>query len=406
MSSATPATPEAASALRVRVTVVSHTYAVALNRQKLDRLAALGFALQVIVPRRRHEPLREIYVERRAWEPYALLDLPTWPNHPNALMYAPRALTRALSAFRPHIIQIEEEPHSLAMAQVLLALSALPRSIRLVSFTWRNVEERYPPPFSLVERWADRRVDRVIVGNEDARRLVLARGVPPERVVKIPQLGVDLATFHPRARSLEEPGGPERPLHVGYIGRLAPEKGVDTLLRAVRDTNPAICLTVRGAGPGRDRLVALAAELGLMEKVNFLPGVPHDEVAALMQEFDVLVLPSRTTANWKEQFGHVLIEAMACGVPVIGSDSGAIPEVIGDAGLIFPEDDAAALAGLLRRLLTDRGLREELSACGLARVTMLYQQEAVARQTANVYAELLGLIGGRRAEMVTGQPHD
>jgi len=396
----------APSSPRARVTVVSHTYAVALNRQKLDRLAALGFALQVIVPRLRHEALREVQAERRAREPYAFLDLPTWPNHPNALLYAPRALTRALSAFRPHIIQIEEEPHSLAMAQVLLALSALPRSTRLVSFTWRNVEERYPPPFSLVERWADRRADRVIVGNEDARRLVLARGVPSERVVKIPQLGVDLATFHPRSPLPEELGGPERPLHVGYIGRLVPEKGVDTLLRAVRDIGSAMCLTVRGAGPDRDRLVALAAELGLEERASFLPGVPHDEVAVLMQGLDVLVLPSRTTANWKEQFGHVLIEAMACGVPVIGSDSGAIPEVIGDGGLLFPEGDAKALAGLLQRLLTDRGLRKDLRERGLERVTTLYQQEAVARQTANVYAELLGLMGERGTEGVTEHSHE
>ncbi len=106
-------------------------------------------------------------------------------------------------------------------------------------------------------------------------------------------------------------------------------------------------------------------------------------------ELDVLVLPSLTRPNWKEQFGRVLIEAMACGVPVIGSSSGEIPYVIGDAGLIAAEGNVAALRASLQRLAGDRALRTELAARGRRRVLERFTHEHVARQTMTVYREIL-----------------
>jgi glycosyltransferase involved in cell wall biosynthesis len=96
----------------------------------------------------------------------------------------------------------------------------------------------------------------------------------------------------------------------------------------------------------------------------------------------VLVLPSLTTPTWKEQFGHVLVEAMACGVPVIGSDSGAIPEVIGDAGLIVPEGNVDALADAIQSLISAPALRVDLAARGRSRVQAEYTNDSVARRLA------------------------
>ena len=101
-----------------------------------------------------------------------------------------------------------------------------------------------------------------------------------------------------------------------------------------------------------------------------------------------MVLPSRTTATWKEQFGRVLTEAMACGVPVVGSNSGAIPEVIADAGLIFPEGDAMSLAAQLQRLANEHTLAVELGRRGMARVVDNYSQKRIAAKTAAFLQEL------------------
>src|SRR5207245_3300012 len=102
-------------------------------------------------------------------------------------------------------------------------------------------------------------------------------------------------------------------------------------------------------------------------RLELQEGVPHHEVPRYLERMTALVLPSLTTPTWKEQFGHVLIEAMACGVPVIGSDSGAIPEVIGDAGLVVPEGDVAGLAEALRRPASTPGLRTHLPSPGRGR---------------------------------------
>jgi glycosyltransferase involved in cell wall biosynthesis len=115
------------------------------------------------------------------------------------------------------------------------------------------------------------------------------------------------------------------------------------------------------------------------------------EAPRWLAALDCLVLPSRTTAHWKEQFGRVLIEAMACGVPVVGSSSGAIPTVIGDAGRVFPEGDFAALGRELTALSLDGALRSELGGRGRAWVLASYSQGRIVAETVAFYRKLLGL---------------
>lgn len=108
-----------------------------------------------------------------------------------------------------------------------------------------------------------------------------------------------------------------------------------------------------------------------------------------LNRFDVLVVPSRTRRNWKEQFGRVIIEAMSCGVPVVGSSSGEIPHVIGDPSLVFPEDDVDALVRLLRNLLADPERRRQLGEAGRRRVLAHYTQRRIAEQYYAVYQAML-----------------
>ena len=131
------------------------------------------------------------------------------------------------------------------------------------------------------------------------------------------------------------------------------------------------------------------AQLGLRERVQILPAVRSTEVPATMATLDALALPSRTTPSWKEQFGRVLIEAMSCGVPVIGSSSGEIPHVIGGDGLTFPEGDVAALRERIARLVAEPELRTELARRGRERVLTAYTQAAVARRHVEVYRAMV-----------------
>ena len=143
-----------------------------------------------------------------------------------------------------------------------------------------------------------------------------------------------------------------------------------------------------GGGPERDRLHAMAREAGIAERVEFADQVQSTEMPAFYRRFDVLALPSRTRPNWKEQFGRALVEAMASGVPVIGSNSGAIPDVIGEAGLIFPEGDAQALAHHLAALLADAGLRATLGEKGRQRALACFTHERIAAATVEVYRQV------------------
>jgi glycosyltransferase involved in cell wall biosynthesis len=151
---------------------------------------------------------------------------------------------------------------------------------------------------------------------------------------------------------------------------------------------PAVRLLLVGRGQLETRLRKRAAAPDLQGRVEFAGWVPSEAMPGLYRRMDVLVLPSRTTPNWKEQFGRVLIDAMASGVAVVGSDSGEIPHVIADAGLVFPEGDVAALRERLARLLADPALRQELGRRGRARVLEHYTQARVAQAYLEVYRSI------------------
>ena len=129
--------------------------------------------------------------------------------------------------------------------------------------------------------------------------------------------------------------------------------------------------------------------MGLGHRVIWIPTVPHADVVRYINAMDVLVLPSLTTQPWKEQFGRVLIQAMSCQVPVIGSNSGAIPEVIGDAGIVVPEGDPSALARAIERLYRSEEERMALGKKGRERVLQHFTNEQIAQRTWLFWQEIL-----------------
>ena len=177
------------------------------------------------------------------------------------------------------------------------------------------------------------------------------------------------------------------PFVIGYVGRLVAQKGLLDLVEALPLLPASARVRLIGDGVQKQQLLARAAALGVLDRLELVAWT--NDVPAELRRLDVMVLPSHTTRSWKEQFGRVLIEAMSCGVPVVGSSSGEIPNVIGDAGLVYPERDVGALAAALGRLASQPGLRADLARRGRARVLERYTQSALARQYYEIYREML-----------------
>ena len=365
----------------MRVVILSKALVVGAYHSKLAELAARpDLELIAIVPPSWRDERGELRLERVPTRGYQLITTPLRFNGNFHLHYYPQ-LPRLLKQLRPDLVHIDEEPYNLA---TLLALRAA-RSIgaRSLFFSWQNLQRRYPPPFNLIERYVLSHVDAALAGNRDAVQVWRAKGYRGPIEV-IPQFGVDPIAFAPQPR--DQTAGP---LVIGCAGRFVEEKGADLLLRAVAGLSGEWRADLIGGGPWHNRLIALTRSLGVADRVRFLPWRPSSEITAFYRTLDVLALPSRSKPNWKEQFGRVLVEAMACGVPVIGSTCGEIPNVIGDAGLIFPEGDVAALREHLRSLQIQPALRAELARRGRQRVLDHFTQAQIARQTYDVYQQLL-----------------
>jgi glycosyltransferase involved in cell wall biosynthesis len=406
----------------MRVLMLSKACIVGIYQRKLEEIARLGVELLTLVPPSWKDERGETVLERAYTDGYRLEVTPIARNGDFHLHFYP-GLGRRIREFQPDIVHIDEEPYNLAAWQALY--HARRAGAKSLFFSWQNLNRAYPPPFSWGERWLLRNINYALMGTESAAEVWRAKGYTgPLRVV--PQFGVDPELFkpitpHPPTPSPSNGEGELngfsksvsddlnlKPLSpavgeglgvrgknftIGFVGRLVPEKGVDLLLRAfaqlVSEGAGARLLLV-GSGPERERLDALAVELGVRDCVEFIAWVNSMEMPALYPRMDALVLPSLTRPNWKEQFGRALTEAMACGVPVVGSDSGAIPNIIGDAGLIVPEGEVDALAGALRRLRESAALRAELGAKGRTRVLAHFTHQQVAADTVDVYREMMG----------------
>ena len=300
-----------------------------------------------------------------------------------------RGLGAVLDAERPDLVHADEEPYSAVTGQVA-ALCAR-RGIPFVFFAWQNIPKRLPAPFVRLRRAVFARAAGAIAGTPRAADVLREWGWPGHLAV-IPQMGVDEARFRPdleaRRRVRERLGVAETTPLVGYVGRLVPEKGVDMLIDALAAL-PGAVLAVVGGGPEEEELRRRAHRRGVSDRVRFAGAVPSAQVPEWMAALDVLSLPSRTTRGWSEQFGRVLVEAMACGVVVVGSDSGEIPWVVGEGGIVFPEDEPAVLVRTLRGLCGSPERRAEIGARGKARVLARFTNERIVEETLHFYEEVL-----------------
>jgi glycosyltransferase involved in cell wall biosynthesis len=388
----------------MKILVASHTYIVDLNCEKLRALSRLQSDIEVtvVVPKKWRPggvQNKIIETEYRDEGNFRIVPVSNFSQNHQGLLTFGSDIFKLLSEFRPNIIHVEQGSRGLAYAEMITLNALLRLKAKNVFFTWWNLPYQLKFPISILENFNLDNSHGIISGNQDGAEILRGRGY--EGPIKVmPQLGVDETLFTPKAQPelAKKVGLEPNDFVVGFVGRFVPEKGIMTLLDAlVKIKNKSWKFLLLGRGELKDEILQKAEEKGIKDRIILVESVPHNEVADYINLMSTLILPSETTykfktltsVGWKEQFGHVIIEAMACKVPVIGSDSGEIPHVIGDAGLIFPEGNIEELANRLEQLIDNPELTENIAQMGYAKAMAQYTNIALAKQQLEFYQDLV-----------------
>ena len=332
---------------------------------------------------------------------YEMAQIPTPSLPPTAYQFRPipvyrpgnphkgfiRSTLKEIKEILPDIIAVERDPDTLIAYQAVWLRRLWAPQAKLVFHSWQNVPRPLKFHVKFVLHATLKAADCICCANKEGFQILRQWGYDGSLVLQ-PWMGVDTNIFYHR-NAESQTLFPPSAFVVGYVGRLVPEKGLTDLLQAVAQLPTAVHCAIIGQGFFLPKLQTLAQTLNITERVHFLGVVPHDQLPFYYSLMNVMVLPSRTTPTWKEQFGRVLIEAMACHTPVIGSSSGAIPEVIQDAGLVFPEGDVPALAQAIRSLLNDSAYCRKLGQRGRKLAKDVYDQSQISRQISQVYKSVV-----------------
>lgn len=375
----------------MKVLRVSHSAVVDAWRERERELRRRGLEVRLVSALRWDEAGAVVPLEPRPGED--VVGVRTLGTHPALFLLDPVALWRELGR-EVDVLDLHEEPYALATLEVLVLrrlrhhLTRRPRVLAPYAlYSAQNIDKRYPPPFRWFERAVLRRAAAISVCNSAGE---VVRGKGFRGIVRTIPLGIDASVFSPagRERPAPAPGGRVR---VGYAGRLAEHKGVRVLLDAV-EASDRLDLVLAGDGPLRDEVAARAT--AARGRISLTGMLDAGELAAFYRSLDVLAVPSLVTPGWVEQFGRVVVEAMACGTPVVATATGALPDVVGDAGLLVPAGNATALRTALLSVADEPGLAETLVVRGAERAASC-TWGAVADDYVAMYEEMTG--GGRDA---------
>jgi L-malate glycosyltransferase len=389
----------------MKILVASHTYIVDLNCEKFRTLATLEPNLEVtiVVPKKwRPGGVQNKTIETRPWQDgsFRVVPISNFSQNNQGMLCFGTDLVTLMNEFRPDIIQVEQGAKAIGYAQMITLNRLLRLNAKNLFFTWWNLPYTLKFPISALEAYNLRHSHGIVSGNQDGVDVLRQRGYSGEMRV-MPQLGVDESIFRPQPQPelAAQVGIQPDEFVIGFVGRFVEEKGLLTLCDAVAGLaqDKPWKLLLLGRGELKDQLMARAEKAGVGDRLIILESVPHADVPHYINLMNTLVLPSQSTekfktltsVGWKEQFGHVLIEAMACQVPVIGSDSGEIPHVIGDAGMVFPEGNAAALRDCLTQLMEQPQVAIDFSKRAYDRAMQCYTNRALAQQQLDFYQYLV-----------------
>jgi glycosyltransferase involved in cell wall biosynthesis len=377
----------------MNVLVVSHSCATAANQRLFARMAsATGWDVTLIVPAH----WRDEFGNALDQEPVPGLAVKKIPVLPNGNIILHGYLTRwrrFLERGAFDIVHVQHEPYAIATSQIFLAAKRLPVPPTLGFYSCQNLLKRYPFPFSRMEQFVLRLAAYALPITAAVGDVLREKGFAGK--IGVCPLPVDMEVYHPRPAAESADVIPRRDgeVVVGYVGRLVEAKGLMTLAEAlVRIADLPWRFVAVGTGPLRGRLEEFFERGGCGGRVVFEGYVDHDRTPRYLSAMDVLVLPSETRPNWKEQFGRVIPEALACGTCVVGSDSGEIPVLVTSSGggVIFPEGNAEALADALRAVIRDAPERAVMAGRGRQWVENNLGLGAVAGRMAATLSEARG----------------
>jgi glycosyltransferase involved in cell wall biosynthesis len=367
---------------------IGHSYVVALNRrlpQEIARVSEGEWQVTTVAPRFVRAELRDIALEPQADEGCQLESISAYgTNHLHWMVFEPKL--REILRRGWDMVHIYQEPYIFAGWQ---AAWWTPKSTALVFFVAQNLTKKYPPPFSWMERYG---VDRCSgwIGCGNTVIDALSRKGYDKRPHRRIGFGVDTDIFRPdplrKQEILRQLGWDDSVPVVAFLGRFTEEKGIDMLPRALDSVRLPWRALFVGSGPEGGMLAEWAAKHGNAVRIV---AATHGEVPGYLNAVDILCAPSQSRKNWREQFGRMVIEAFASQVAVIGSDSGEIPYVIGDAGLVVAESDQAAWTTAIERLLGDPSLRQTIAARGRQRVLDEFTWPVIARKHIEFFDEIL-----------------
>ncbi len=385
-----------------RLLVVSHPAVVAVNQEVYRELSRRGWEVTIVLPARWRSEYSGQPMAPQALEGMEPALRPTrvaLRGRPQRHLYLTRC-AGACSRIGPDVAFLEAEPYSLAASQWSFALGR--RGVPFGVQCYENIDRPLPAPVRALRSRVLRRAAFVAARSDSAACLVRSWGArgevgfaPPAVPPWETSAGAGQGEDHAGSSAGEErraagvhDAGRNGTFTIGYAGRLVQSKGLDDLLGAVRRLVAPVELLLIGDGEQRP---ALQSQPIPGSRVRVLSGLSHERMADGYAQLDVLVLPSRTTATWKEQFGRVIVEALWCGVPVVGSDSGEIPWLIGltGGGLVFAEGDVEGLAAQLETLRESPRLREDLARRGREAVEQLF---TVPRATDRLESLLVGAL--------------
>lgn len=355
----------------MKLLIVSHSSAVASNQSLYAEIQALtGWEVSLVIPAR----WKDEFGNTLDQEPLAPLrdrtrKVPVFLNG-NIILHAYlQNWKKFLRQGNFDAIYVNHEPYAVSTGQVCWANLKMPRPVPFGFYSCQNIQKTYPIPFSAMEKMVYENSRFAFPITEAVADVLKAKGYTG--ALDVCALPVDIASNFPRGRAEDEALIPRKSGEtvIGYVGRIVESKGLRTLAAALAQISDLSWkLALVGAGEFEKEFLSLMATNGLSERILTTGYIPHTDAPRYLSAIDILVLPSETQANWKEQFGRVITESLACGTAVIGSDSGEIPNLIRSSGggLVFPERNAAEFAKALRTLVTDSALREKHAAEGRA----------------------------------------
>ncbi|MEI8349018.1 MAG: glycosyltransferase [Candidatus Omnitrophota bacterium] len=327
----------------------------------------------------------------RSHQRYELISVPLKDPARYNLGFDNKKMWLAIRAKKPDIIHVLDEPYSQFLFEtIFLKLTACFRS-RVIFYGYDNLPLQIAGlRSSLRWRFVRSQLAGGVVANKEALENIRKEGFSKDKPLERIFWGVPTELFKPMDKEvLRKELSLNHEFIIGYIGRLLSEKGISVLLEAMRQLSHGMVCLIIGNGVMKSELKERAKEPILQGRVLICDAMEPERLVKYLNCMDVLVLPSLTTSQWKEQYGRVISEAMACGIPVVGSDSGAIPEVIGNCGFVTRENDAVALAAAILKIIEDHDLRKLFIKKSLVRVETELSTQVMSNKFNIFYQSIL-----------------